>query len=132
MKFSELSPKNVSYIIECVTTLLKRMCINANITMEAKVTRYGDEVVDVRSSEIMVIPAMFNNVHIEGNGYLTKDDDHENYFDFNIFLNYRYDSFSGGSNGTEIGVIKFRIINDSFVDIRLIGMTLTASVYNKF
>ena len=132
MKFSELSPKNVSYISECVTTLLKRMCINADITMKAKTTRFGDEVLDVHSSEIKVIPAMFNNVHIEGTGYLTKDDNVENCFDFKIFLNYRYESFSGGSNGTEIGVIKFRIINDGFVDIRLTGMTLTASVYNKF
>ena len=131
MKFSELSTQNVLHIIECVKTLLKQMCINADITMEARTTRYGDEVVDVRSSEIMVIPAMFNNVHIEGTGYLTKDDNCKNCFDFNIFLNYRYDSFSGGSNGTEIGVIKFRIINDSFVDIRLIGMTLTPSVHQK-
>ena len=132
MKYSELDNKNVSYIVECIKAVLKRIGVNTRISVNCIINRNGEERIHVESGEVITTPAIFKRIHIEGDGYIVPDEAHPKCFDLHIPLGYRYEHFDGGFNGVEIGTVKFRIINDGFVDIRLRGLLLTAYVEKEF
>ena len=54
---------------------------------------------------------MFKSVNIEGTGYLTEEKN--GLYELSFVLDFRYETFTGGKNGTHLCNINFRVSDNS-------------------
>lgn len=131
MLFNEITPKNVEFIERCIETILLRLNVKTRVKLSARTYR-GEETIIVDSSDITTSPMMFKRIRVIGEGRINHDEEHPKCYDLNIGLDYRYDLFDGGSNGTRIGTAMLRIIQDgTYQSVRFKGLLLTAYVEDE-
>lgn len=96
MKWSDLSEKVQKNVEEIITDGLLARGIRANVTCwEAK-----DGKLKVVTDKFYTTPVIFKELYIEGTGYFSQT---ENGMDeLEVSLAYRWQSFSGGFNGTSL------------------------------
>lgn len=118
MKFSDITPENKLYIVKCIETALRRLCINTRVMLGAD----KDDDPRFESEPIQTTPAMFDTIKVKGGGEI-RDTDNPNLFNLYIEMSYRYEHFDGGSNGANIGTLQFIISNrDGWQDINFKGL----------
>ena len=71
----------------------------------------GNEYIKIESSKFQTMPMMFKEIWIEGRVTVIDSED-EGKQEVSISLEYHWQSFRGGSNGTDIGYIYFEVEKD--------------------
>ena len=118
-EFAELVPSEIlKEIQENIQTMLSRLCINTEITLTVKYNEIAQGVVVVlQSTEFNTVPVIFKSIHLEGRSNPVVeivDNGHEIFhrIKFCFFISYRYEDFSHGTNGTDLGSVEFICLKD--------------------
>ena len=118
-EFAELVPSEIlKEIQENIQMMLSRLCINTEITLTVKYNEIAQGVVVVlQSTEFNTVPVIFKSVHLEGRSNPVVeivDNGHEIFhrIKFCFFISYRYEDFSHGTNGTDLGSVEFICLKD--------------------
>lgn len=131
--FNKLQDKTKDDIKKYIEVSLLHLGVNATITITPYQNRRGEENVKVESTDIMCQPMIFKRVYVIGNLYFNKGENDEVY-EIQVPLSYRFETFTGGSNGTELGTIVFNLyFSDSkYQSLLFQGFTLPASIPMSF
>lgn len=106
MKTSEITTKTVNFMERAIKTHLLRFGINVEVSI--KIT---EKFIYVKTSEFQTFPVMFSKIWVDGVGQLMTDSDDDIYI--YIPLSYRYNRFTGGENGADIGYMKFYLCQNN-------------------
>lgn len=121
MKFSDITPENKLYIVKCIETALRRLCINTRVMLGAD----KDDNPRFESEDIQTTPALFKSIKVKGDGEI-RETDNDTIFTLSLGVTYRYEHFDGGSNGANIGTLHFLISNrDGWQDVNFKDLSLT-------
>lgn len=104
MEIKDISKRVIDYIIADVNLSLSRLGISEPLV---EIELLGDKVYrQFETAPIKLSPMIFKKINVIGTLFLEEKE----YNDF-IMLNLRYSwaSFGGGSNGTELGSVVYRV-----------------------
>ena len=113
MKYEDFTEEMRNEIINATKDSLSKLGIHMEVTLSARTTRNNHEYIRIDTNPFQTIPVIYKSVFVYGEGHVVKCDDIENAFDLYINLDYGFKYFKGGSNGVEIGQLRFRIFADS-------------------
>ena len=111
MKQAELRQEIKDYILSEVQVSVMRLGINAQLMFVTDKDYRGNEYIKIESSKFQTMPMMFKEIWIEGRVTVIDSED-EGKQEVSISLEYHWQSFRGGSNGTDIGYIYFEVEKD--------------------
>jgi len=124
MKYEDFTKDMQTEIANKIQDCLKKLGIHTSVEISSRETKpYGKIWVNVKSDTFNTSPVMFKNVWIDGCGIVEKDEEYDGTYNLTIALHYRWETFSGGYNGTELATVTFRMCdNDDYV--RFMGFAL--------
>ena len=117
-EFAELVPSEIlKEIQEKIQTMMSRLCINTEITITVKYNEYSQRVVVLQLTEFNTVPVIFKSIYLEGRSQPVVEtvDNGNGVFHrikFCFFISYRYEDFGHGTNGTDLGSVKFICLKD--------------------
>ena len=123
MKYEDFTEEMRNEIINATKDSLSKLGIHTEVMLSARTTRHNHEYIRIDTEPFQTIPVIYKSVSVYGEGCVIPCDDIENAFDLCINLDYGFKYFKGGSNGVEIGQLRFRIFSDS-MRIHFIGFTI--------
>lgn len=103
METKDITAKTIDYIERTIKTHLLRFGVNVDVFV--KIGKY----IEMQTSEFQTFPVIFKTIWVSSVTTLGKDD--LGYY-INFPLSFKYQHFRGGSNGVDIGDIKFYIIEN--------------------
>lgn len=112
MKYSDITPAMYNEIVEAIEEKLLKLGICTKITMSASTIYDGREMISIASRPFNTMPVIYKAITINGSGFI-KSTEHENVYELRLSVSYKFDYFSGGENGVDIGIITFRLFKDS-------------------
>lgn len=112
MKATELKKEILDYILSEVQTSVMRLGINAQLSYVTRYDYHKNEILGIESTKFQTMPMMFKELMLVGNINIVDETEEQYYNEVAISLDYRYTSFNGGHNGTELGRIIFRVDKD--------------------
>ena len=106
----ELSEQVLDYIINDVEFTIRRLGINATLSVEKRENYMHDEFELLVSTSFQTMPVLFKEIHIEGGiGIKDKKGAPDDYIQVYISLRNCYTLFNGGTNGSELGRIIYEV-----------------------
>ena len=111
MKISDFTENIREEIRTEIENCLMRFGINSKIHMAEKKLRNGEAILIINSDSFQTQPCLFKSVKIEGTGHLTQDE--EGGYELFFVLEFRYETFTGGYNGTHFCNINFRVSDNA-------------------
>jgi len=123
MKYEDFTEEMRNEIINATKDSLSKLGIHTQVRLSARMTRRNGEYIRIDTEPFQTTPVICKSVSVYGEGYVVPCDGIENAFDLYINLNYGFKYFKGGSNGVEIGQLRFRIFSDS-MRISFIGFII--------
>lgn len=120
MKISDFTENMREEIRTEIENCLMRFGINSKIHMTDKTLRNGEAILMINSDSFQTQPCLFKSVNIEGTGYLTQEKNE--FYELSFVLDFRYETFTNGYNGTHLCNINF-ILSDNSTSIRLRDIT---------
>jgi len=111
MKINDFTENIREEIRTDIENCLMRFGINTKIHMTDRTLRNGEAILIIDSDSFQTQPCLFKSVKIEGSGHLTEDE--EGGYELFFVLDFRYETFTGGSNGTHLCNINFRLSDNS-------------------
>ncbi len=112
MKAIDLREEVKDYILSEVQRSVMRLGINAQLSYVIKHNYRKNELLTIESTKFQTMPMMFKELMLVGDIYIADNTEEKDYTEITINLEYRYTSFRGGHNGTELGRITFRLDKD--------------------
>lgn len=101
MKFTE---KNIEQIKHALMPFIARFTSDVTvISIEPKKSFNGPEYLDIATNNIRMSPCVFQSLFINGEASICKDENGKDFL--SVRLLWRWKSFGGGSNGTELATI---------------------------
>lgn len=99
-------------VVDATQKSLKKLGVNVDVKFYSQEIR-GSEHFRIESSPFNTYPVIYNAITVEGWGTLREmtDRDTEGFYHLEICLDYKFDYFSGASNGVELGKLSFRVIH---------------------
>lgn len=94
-----------------IENCLMRFGINTRIYMTDIPLRNGETILKVKSDSFQTQPCLFKSVNIEGSGHLTQEKNE--FYELFFVLDFRYETFTNGKNGTHLCNINFRLSDNS-------------------
>lgn len=123
MKYEDFTKDMQTEIANEIQNCLKKLGIHTSVGIFPKEKSNGEIRVNVKSDTFNTSPVMFKKVFIDGYGTVEKDEEYDGTYNLTIALDYRWETFSGGYNGTELATVTFRMCdNDDYV--RFMGFAL--------
>ena len=122
MKISDFTEEMKGEIIKAAKRSLIMVGVTADVHLDCKNTR-GTEYLKLDTDKFNTTPVIYESVSIGGSAGLEKVDKLEGVYDFNFYLDYRFETFSGGYNGTPLGVLHFRVFEEC-KEVRFIGFMI--------
>lgn len=95
--------KDIKIVAEYIKIALIRVIgkeLEINITQSKRTNQYSFE-----TNTFNTIPVIFKNVCVYGDIFFYEDKENENFIEIGIRLQYKFNYFNGGSNGTELGTM---------------------------
>lgn len=111
MTASDFTEKMYEKIIEAAKRSLIMVGVTAEVSVLPSLKRGVD--IELSTSEFNTTPVIYKSIRIGGNATLRKVEGFEGVYDLIFYLNYRFEAFCGGSNGTSLGVLHFRVFEES-------------------
>lgn len=116
----EFTEKNIEQIKHALMPIIARFTHDVTaISIKPKKSFNGKEYLDIATNNIRMTPCVFPALCIIGEARIYKDDEgNESLW---VGLSWRWKSFSGGSNGTELATIWMRKSFNGYdiTDVRL-------------
>lgn len=104
MNVKEISKHVINYILEDVNVSLSRLGISEPLV---EIELLGDKVYrQFETAPIKLSPMIFKKINVVGTLFL---EEKENNDFIMLSLRYSWASFGGGSNGTELGSVVYRV-----------------------
>lgn len=110
MKATELREEIRQYILSDVQMSVMRLCINTAMMLVPGKDYRGNEYTAIESAPFQTMPVMFKKVWLYGT--MTIVEEKENSYEVCVSLDYRWESFRGGSNGMELGRVWYEVAKD--------------------
>ena len=107
MKAIELRTEVQEYILSELQNSVMRLGINAQLKFKEEKDYRGGKYLAVESTKFQTQPVMFKEVWLEG--VISVTDEKENAIEVCVRLEYNWRSFSGGTNGTDLGKCYFDV-----------------------
>jgi len=107
--YDVLDTKEIDGMGKSLKIILSRMGVQADFYLTELKIYDGRLLVKVKSTEFNTTPVLFKAIHVEGEGFVIRDKEHDGVLRLSINLSYRFNCFSGGENGANIGVCQFVI-----------------------
>ena len=123
MKYEDFTEEMRNEIINATKDSLSKLGIHTEVRLSVRKGRYDHEFIRIDTNPFQTIPVIYKSVFVYGEGCVVPCEGIENAFDLYINLDYGFKYFKGGSNGVEIGQLRFRIFSDS-MRIHFIGFTI--------
>ena len=111
MKYNELKEETRMRILNHLEGILLRMGIKTRVQMFMKKIYDGRELICVESEKFQTQPVIFSSVMVHGRGFLLKEKEDDGLYRLTFNLDFRYELFGGGENGTNIGDLKYYVRN---------------------
>ena len=122
INISDFTEEMKGEIIKAAKRSLMMVGVTADVHLLSKIIR-GREYLRLKTDDFNTTPVIYKNVCIEGSAELIKVDKLEGVYDFDFYLDYRFEIFSGGYNGTPLGVLHFRVFEEP-KDVRFVGFMI--------
>lgn len=121
MTASDFTEKMYEKIIEAAKRSLIMVGVTAEVSVLPSLKRGVD--IELSTSEFNTTPVIYKSIRIGGNATLEKVEGLEGVYDLIFYLNYRFEIFSGGSNGTPLGILYFRVFEER-KDVGFVGFLI--------
>ena len=115
MTYKDLSQETKDLIKKYLEKIVKRATgCDVTFTLGDPMSKRDDEMFKVTSSDINFTPSIFNRLFIEGFGYVFPQTNEEGreYLLIQFSLNYRWEYFDLGTNGTSLGSCQLSVLED--------------------
>lgn len=116
----EFTKRDIEQIRHALTPFIARFTPDVTaISIEPKKSFNGAEYLDIATNNIRMTPCVFQSLFINGEARVCKDE--EGNEALWVGLSWRWKSFSGGSNGTELATVWMRKSFNGYVitEVRL-------------
>lgn len=110
MKATEIRRDVLDYILSEVQNSVMRLGINAQLRIRTKKDYRGEPFIAIESDKFQTMPVLFKEVTIEGGISVTGEPN--GMIEVFVRLDYCWRSFTGGTNGTELGAMYFWVEKD--------------------
>ena len=107
MKATELRTEVKEYILSELQTSVMRLGINTQLNLVVKKDYRGGEYLALESEKFQTQPVIFKEVWLEGT--ISVIDEKEKAYEVCVRLEYNWRSFTGGTNGTDLGRCHFEV-----------------------
>ena len=111
MKSTVLRNEVKEFILSDVQMSAMRLGVNAQFQFVTEKDYRGNDYLVIMSSKFQTVPALFKELWIEGTVRAFEDED-KGCFQVCIKLEYYWKTFGGGSNGTDLGSIRYQVDKD--------------------
>ena len=110
MKAIELRKEVQEYILSELQNSVMRLGISAQLRTVVKKDYRGQEYLTLESEKFQTQPVIFKEVWLDG--VISVTGEKENAFEVCVRLDYNWKSFTGGTNGTDLGRCFFEVDKD--------------------
>ena len=107
MKATELRTEIKEYILGELQTSLMRMGINAQLSLKVEKDYRKEDYLTVVSEPFQTTPVVFKKLWISGTFGCCESEEHKDKVLISVNLDYNWEAFSRGTNGTDLGTIWF-------------------------
>ena len=122
MKQGDFTEQMRNDIISAAKNRLLKVGVNVDVTLEFK---EGEKLrVKLTTSKFNTTPVIYKDIYVYGNAELIPVDGYKDIYDLFFDLNYRFETFGGGTNGTYLGMLKFRVFDDGYKKATFIGFEI--------
>ena len=111
MKATYLREEVKNHILNEVQSSLIRLGINAAIALVVSKDYRGNDYLTIESAKFQTMPVMFKYVMIKGTINVDEESKEGGLLVY-VSLDYHWKSFTGGTNGTELGRMVFFVDKD--------------------
>lgn len=122
IKISDFPAEAYNEIIKAAKRSLIMVGVTANVHLNYKESR-GTEYLELKTDDFNTTPVIYENVRISGSAQLVKIAGLEGVLDLTFSLDYWFDTFGGGHNGTSLGELKFRVFEER-KEVRFVGFLI--------
>lgn len=124
MKYEDFTEEMRQEIIDTIKDKLLKLGVKVDdVLIDIFISpNDGKEYIRIETTEFNTIPTIYKSICVKGSGCLAEVKDHPNIYDLCITVDYRFEYFSGGSNGVTIGTFHFRVFQET---MRVANMGLT-------
>lgn len=105
-----LDKRAIEYVLKEVEVTMARLGVYTKFEYFMTKDYRGDDVLKAKSEPFRITPMVFKEIWIEGTFFALNNEEGE--FELGINLGYHWKSFRGGSNGTELGTICYKVDMD--------------------
>lgn len=126
-----MEEKDIKIVTEYIKNALIRVT-GKELEIKIEKSKYNNRY-DFETSYFNTIPAIFKNVCVYGEIFISEDEENKNFIEIGIRLKYGFNYFNGGSNGTELGTM-FLIKSKATEMISIktdFAYTPQSNIYNK-
>lgn len=122
MKISDFTEEMKGEIIKAAKRSLIMVGVTADVHLDCKNTR-GTEYLKLDTDKFNTTPVIYESVRIGGSAGLEKVEGREGIYNLDIHLDYFFEIFGGGRNGTGLGTLHFRVFEER-KEVRFIGFMI--------
>lgn len=124
MKLQDFTEEMLNTIAENAKERLMRLGINAEVKVEVKNNRRNEAHVELTTSSFNTMPVIYKSITVDGSASLESVDGRDDVYDLVFWLSYRFETFTGGFNGTTLGKLKFRVLDNSYDKLHCLGLEI--------
>lgn len=118
MKISDFTADMKSEIIKAAKRSLIMIGVTADVHLDCK-----ERYVKLSTDKFNTTPVIYESVRISGSGELSGVSGLEGVLDLDIYLDYFFETFGGGRNGTDLGTLHFRVFEER-KEVRFVGFMI--------
>ena len=124
MKLQDFTEEMLNQISSDAKERLMLLGINAEVKVEVKFNRRNEAHVELTTSSFNTMPVIYKSITVDGSASLESVDGRDDLSDLVFWLSYRFETFTGGFNGTPLGKLNFRVLDNSYDKVRCLGLEL--------
>lgn len=102
----------LNYIAKDIQNKMTRFGIVAEFHPEEALDYANRPYIKMVSSDFIIKPMIFKDIHCEGEVYITKRGDNKEFTDIHINIALRYNHWDGGRNGFDYASFKYYLDTD--------------------
>ena len=104
----------LNHIAKDIQNKMTRFGIVAEFHPEEAFDYANRPYIKMVSSDFIIQPMIFKDIHCEGEVYITKHGDNKEFTDIHINIELRYNHWDGGRNGFEYAKFKYFLDTDDY------------------
>ena len=112
MKQNELNLNVLKYIVKDVNLSVTRLGINTQLTIVEDKDYKNEPYLAIDSIPFQTMPMIFKSIKLVGEIYISENKNNEEVFYVLVRLDYKYHTFDNGTNGHQLGKIRYEVDKD--------------------